>query len=112
MSQDNVQNAAPQSNLDKKLDGFFKISERGSTVKTEMIAGLTTFLAMVYSVINGVMGKSSNGDWVCYLINGVYRVQFGPWSRRQYSCCTWCGIHHGCAVYSYYGNRYSSVDLE
>ena len=51
MSQGNAQNIAPQSNMDKKLDGFFKITERGSTVKTEMIAGLTTFLAMVYSVI-------------------------------------------------------------
>ncbi|ELR64868.1 Guanine-hypoxanthine permease [Photobacterium marinum] len=33
------------------LDGFFKISARGSTVRQEMVAGLTTFLAMVYSVI-------------------------------------------------------------
>ncbi|RIY31904.1 permease [Psittacicella melopsittaci] len=33
------------------LDNFFKISARGSTVRTEIIAGLTTFLAMVYSVI-------------------------------------------------------------
>ncbi|WP_299006035.1 NCS2 family permease [uncultured Shewanella sp.] len=33
------------------LDRYFKISDRGSTVRQEMIAGLTTFLAMVYSVI-------------------------------------------------------------
>ncbi len=33
------------------LDGYFHISARGSTVKQEMVAGLTTFLAMVYSVI-------------------------------------------------------------
>ncbi|PSU34156.1 NCS2 family permease [Photobacterium lutimaris] len=33
------------------LDGYFKISQRGSTVKQEVVAGLTTFLAMVYSVI-------------------------------------------------------------
>ncbi|MFC1233782.1 NCS2 family permease [Vibrio sp. F74] len=33
------------------LDGYFQISARGSTVKQEMLAGLTTFLAMVYSVI-------------------------------------------------------------
>ncbi|RIY36724.1 NCS2 family permease [Psittacicella gerlachiana] len=33
------------------LDRFFKISERGSSLRTEIIAGLTTFLAMVYSVI-------------------------------------------------------------
>lgn len=33
------------------IDGYFHISARGSTVKQEMVAGLTTFLAMVYSVI-------------------------------------------------------------
>lgn len=32
-------------------DRFFKISARGSHLRTEIIAGLTTFLAMVYSVI-------------------------------------------------------------
>ena len=35
----------------KKLDSFFKISERGSNVKTEIIAGLTTFFAMAYIVV-------------------------------------------------------------
>ncbi len=34
-----------------KLDKFFKISERGSNVKTEIIGGLTTFFAMAYIVI-------------------------------------------------------------
>ena len=33
------------------LDKYFSITERGSSVKQEVIAGLTTFLAMVYSVI-------------------------------------------------------------
>lgn len=33
------------------LDRFFSIHQRGSTVRQEVIAGLTTFLAMVYSVI-------------------------------------------------------------
>ena len=43
----------------KKLDSFFKISERGSNVKTEIIAGLTTFFAMAYIVVtnpNQVVG--------------------------------------------------------
>ena len=35
----------------EKLDKFFKISERGSTVRTEIIAGLTTFFAMAYIVV-------------------------------------------------------------
>ncbi|GIU06736.1 NCS2 family permease [Shewanella morhuae] len=33
------------------LDRYFSIQQRGSTVRQEVIAGLTTFLAMVYSVI-------------------------------------------------------------
>ena len=33
------------------MDKFFKISERGSTVKTEIIAGLTTFFAMAYIIV-------------------------------------------------------------
>ena len=33
------------------MDKFFKISERGSNVKTEIIAGLTTFFAMAYIII-------------------------------------------------------------
>lgn len=30
------------------LDGFFKISERGSTVRIEIVAGFTTFMTMAY----------------------------------------------------------------
>ncbi len=33
------------------MDKYFKISERGSTVRTEIIAGLTTFFAMAYIVV-------------------------------------------------------------
>lgn len=41
-------------------DAWFKISQRGSTVRQEVVAGLTTFLAMVYSVIvvPGMLGKA------------------------------------------------------
>jgi AGZA family xanthine/uracil permease-like MFS transporter len=33
------------------MDRFFAITERGSTVRTELLAGLTTFLTMAYIVI-------------------------------------------------------------
>ncbi|MDQ3914815.1 MAG: NCS2 family permease [Actinomycetota bacterium] len=33
------------------VDGFFRIAERGSTVRTEVIAGLTTFMTMAYILI-------------------------------------------------------------
>ena len=33
------------------MDKFFKITERKSTVKTEVIAGITTFLTMAYILV-------------------------------------------------------------
>jgi AGZA family xanthine/uracil permease-like MFS transporter len=33
------------------VDKFFKISERGSTIPTEIVGGLTTFLAMAYIIM-------------------------------------------------------------
>ena len=30
------------------MEKFFKLKERGTTVKTEIIAGLTTFMTMAY----------------------------------------------------------------
>ena len=35
-------------NKTSKLDRFFKLSERGTSVRIELIAGLTTFMAMAY----------------------------------------------------------------
>ncbi len=46
------------------MDKFFKISERGSTIKTEIIAGLTTFFAMSYIVVtnpNQIVSFMANG---------------------------------------------------
>lgn len=33
------------------MDKFFKIKERGSSIRTEIFAGLTTFFAMCYIVV-------------------------------------------------------------
>ncbi|GIU13242.1 MULTISPECIES: NCS2 family permease [unclassified Shewanella] len=48
-SEQTLPNSATPS--DSILDRYFNISARGSTVRREVIAGFTTFLAMVYSVI-------------------------------------------------------------
>ena len=42
------------------LDKFFKLSEKGTTVKTEILAGVTTFLAMAYilAVNPAMLGKT------------------------------------------------------
>ncbi len=50
--------------MNKKLDQFFKINERGSNVRTEIMAGLTTFFAMAYIVVtnpNQVVGFTFGG---------------------------------------------------
>lgn len=46
------------------MDKFFKISERGSNVRTEIFGGLTTFFAMAYIVFvnpNQVAAEGANG---------------------------------------------------
>ena len=60
--------------MNKKLDTFFKISERGSNVKTEIIAGLTTFFAMAYIIVtnpNQVVGFTFGGVYDT-IWNAVY----------------------------------------
>lgn len=57
------------------MDKFFKIKERGSTVKTEIIAGLTTFFAMAYIVItnpNQLVGFSFDVPGIQSIWNAVY----------------------------------------
>ncbi len=45
------------------MEHFFKLKERGTTVKTEFIAGMTTFFAMVYILmVNANMFANPFGD--------------------------------------------------
>lgn len=46
------------------MENMFKIKERGSTVKTEVLAGITTFFAMAYIIFvnpNQVAAEGANG---------------------------------------------------
>ena len=57
------------------MDKFFKITERGSNVKTEIIAGLTTFFAMAYIIVvnpNQIVGFSFDVPGVSKIWNAVY----------------------------------------
>ncbi len=46
------------------LNKFFKLEERGTTVRTEFVAGLTTFLAMAYILfVNSDMLSKTGMDW-------------------------------------------------
>ena len=69
------------------LDHFFKISERGSTTRQEILAGLTTFLAMVYSVIvvPGMLGKAGFPPGAVFvatcLVAGFGSLLMGLWAN-------------------------------
>ena len=46
------------------MENFFKIKERGSTIRTEIFAGITTFFAMAYIIFvnpNQVAAEGANG---------------------------------------------------
>ncbi|MDF7679315.1 NCS2 family permease [Enterobacteriaceae bacterium ESL0689] len=69
------------------LDTWFKISERGSSVRQEIIAGLTTFLAMVYSVIvvPGMLGKAGFPPAAVFvstcLVASIGSLVMGMWAN-------------------------------
>lgn len=57
------------------MNKFFKITERGSNVKTEIIAGLTTFFAMAYIIVvnpNQIVGFSFGVEGIDKIWNAVY----------------------------------------
>ena len=54
---------------DKMLEKFFKLKENGTTVKTEVIAGITTFMTMAYILaVNPNMLSAAGMDSTAVLI--------------------------------------------
>ncbi|MDE1189959.1 MAG: NCS2 family permease [Pantoea sp.] len=70
-----------------KLDAWFTISARGSSVRQEVLAGLTTFLAMVYSVIvvPGMLGKAGFSPTAVFvatcLVASFGSILMGLWAN-------------------------------
>ncbi|MDF2636689.1 MAG: Xanthine/uracil/vitamin permease, partial [Pelosinus sp.] len=55
------------------MNSWFKLEERGTTVSTEIMAGITTFLTMVYIVIVNpailhIAGMDFNGVFMATII--------------------------------------------
>ena len=48
----------------KKLDGFFRLSENNTDIRTEVMAGLTTFLTMAYIIFlqPGILSRDFAGN--------------------------------------------------
>jgi len=71
--------AEPYQSRDKKImDKFFKISEQGSTIRTEMQAGLSTFLTMAFIVaVNPAILSDSGIDFGAAFVATIIATVFG-----------------------------------
>lgn len=74
----------PKTKFGKKLDSYFEISARGSTIRTEVIAGLTTFFAMCYIIIANPNAMTGGIDypgigtvWNSIFIGGIIAAVIG-----------------------------------
>lgn len=78
------------------LDNYFSLSQRKSSLRQEMIGGLTTFLAMVYSVIVvpnmlGAAGFPAESVFIATcLVSGLGSILIGLWSNSPMAI--------GCAI--------------
>ena len=126
--------STPSARTGGSLDAWFKISQRGSTVRQEVVAGLTTFLAMVYSVIvvPGMLGKAGFPPAAVFvatcLVAGLGSIVMGLWANlplaigcaisltaftafslvlgQQISVPAGCCVPDGCTVYGNFCHGY------
>jgi adenine/guanine/hypoxanthine permease len=87
------------------LDGYFHISERGSTVRTEVIAGFATWLTMAYILfVNpSILGALPDKDGVqlafpqvltvTALVAGVMTLAMGLWANYPFALAAGLGLN-------------------
>jgi len=88
--------AAFEGTYEGIIDRYFEVSARGSTQRREVVAGITTFLAMVYSVfvVPGMFGKAgfdTSAVFVAVCLTTAFgSLLMGVWARLP--------IAIGCAI--------------
>jgi len=89
------------------LDGFFKLTERGTTVGTEVKAGITTFMVMAYIIflnpaILSNMFAQDSPEWTAFipaaaaataLLAGVLTIAMGLFSNYPIAIAAGLGIN-------------------
>ncbi|MFP5298320.1 MAG: NCS2 family permease [Actinomycetota bacterium] len=86
------------------LDGYFRITERGSTVRTEVIAGITTFMTMAYILfLNPIIlsGPDAEGTTlapgavltVTALAAGLMTIAMGVFSNYPFAIAAGLGLN-------------------
>jgi AGZA family xanthine/uracil permease-like MFS transporter len=88
----------------KYMEKFFKLKENGTTVRTELIAGLTTFLAMAYILglnpqILGDAGMPKNGVFLATTIaSGIACIIMGLLANYPVALSAGMGVN---ALFAY-----------
>jgi AGZA family xanthine/uracil permease-like MFS transporter len=87
------------------MDRYFEISARGSTVRTEIIAGITTFLTMAYILFlnPAILGLVEDAEGtslafpqvltVTALAAGVMTLAMGLWGRYPFAIAAGLGLN-------------------
>ena len=82
-----------------KMDRFFKVTERGSNWRRELIGGLVTFLAMVYILavnpsILGAAGMPAGGTFLATaLIAGAATIAMGVFAKLPFGLAPGMGTN-------------------
>jgi AGZA family xanthine/uracil permease-like MFS transporter len=96
------------------LDGYFKISERGSSVGTEVRAGVTTFLVMMYILfVNaGILGDAGLDRAAVAagtaLVAGILTIAMGVFSNYPIAMAAGLGLNAAVA----YGLTAQGLSIE
>ncbi len=94
-----------RSEMRSRLDRFFRISERGSTVRTELIAGFATWLTMAYILfVNpSILGSVADADGtrlafdqvltVTALAAGIMTLAMGLFANYPFALAAGLGLN-------------------
>jgi AGZA family xanthine/uracil permease-like MFS transporter len=87
------------------LDRYFRITERGSTVRTEVIAGLTTFMTMAYilflnpAILNTVPDRQGTQLGIAAVLTvtalsaGIMTLAMGAWANYPFAIAAGLGLN-------------------
>ncbi|MDQ3964471.1 MAG: NCS2 family permease [Actinomycetota bacterium] len=98
------------------LDGYFGITERGSTVRTEVIAGVTTFMTMAYILFlnpailsvpdrNGYILDPAAVLTVTALAAGLTTIAMGAYAKYPFAIAAGLGLNGVVAFQLVAGNQ-------
>jgi adenine/guanine/hypoxanthine permease len=98
---------ARRTGFSSRVDGYFKISERGSSIRTEIVAGVATWLTMAYILfVNptilgfvGIKGLQSHGLpfdqvlTVTALVAGIMTLFMGLYANYPFALASGLGLN-------------------